>query len=85
MSKASILADALGRKSMSDAVGVGLTAISNAVIRGWFPSSWFLAVKELADQKGVECPPDLFRMRTGTPQNVNAPAASQGEREGNAA
>lgn len=57
------IADALGRKEMADALGVLPTAVSNAVVRGWFPSSWFLAVKYLADNKGQSCPPELFKMR----------------------
>lgn len=60
---ASDLADALGRKIIADALGVLPTAVSNAVVRGWFPSSWFLAVKSLAESRGVECPPELFKMK----------------------
>ena len=57
------LADALGRKEMSKRLGVGTTAISNAVVRGWFPSSWFLVCEKLADEMNVDCPPALFNMR----------------------
>lgn len=77
MTTASELADALGRKTIADALGVGLTAVSNAVVRGWFPSSWFLAVKSVADAAGQECPPALFKMRAHTSQNVNSLMAPQ--------
>ena len=60
MMKANDLAEALGRKNMADALGIGATAISNAVVRGSFPASWFMACKSLADRIGTECPPDLF-------------------------
>ncbi len=63
MSNASTFANAVGRANLAKAVGVGMTAISNAVVRGWFPPSWFVAAKALADEKGVECPPDLFGMK----------------------
>lgn len=63
MIKTSDLADALGRGEISKAVGVGATAVSNAVVAGRFPSSWYGAVKALADEKGVDCPMDLFAMR----------------------
>jgi hypothetical protein len=56
------LADAIGRKKISDTLGVGVTAVSNAVVRGHFPSSWFLAVQALAGDE-VDCPPTLFNMR----------------------
>ena len=79
MSTASELADALGRKNIADALGVGLTAVSNAVVRGWFPSSWFLAVKAIADAVGHDCPPELFKMRIQNTPNVDAPAQDQGD------
>lgn len=73
------LANAVGRKEMADALGVGLTAVSNAVVRGWFPSSWFLVVKSLADGIGHECPPDLFKMRGGNTPFVDDPVPNQGD------
>lgn len=76
MTTASDLADALGRKAIADALGVLPTAVSNAVVRGWFPSSWFLAVKAIADQEGQECPPELFKMRVGATQSVDHPPAN---------
>ena len=63
MTTASQLADALGRKTIADALDVGLTAVSNAVVRGWFPSSWFLVMESLAKEAGIPCPPELFKMR----------------------
>lgn len=77
MTTASELANALGRKTIADALGVGLTAVSNAVVRGWFPSSWFLAVKSVADAAGQECPPELFRMRSHASQSVDSGTAPQ--------
>jgi hypothetical protein len=60
MMKAETLAEALGRKKMAEALGIGQTAISNAVVRGCFPASWFMVCKSLADEAGADCPPDLF-------------------------
>lgn len=62
MMTAKQLADAIGRKKIAEAVGVGPTAVSNAVARGWFPSAWFIVVCDLAERIGVECPPELFKM-----------------------
>ena len=65
------LADAIGRKKMADALRVLPTAVSNAVVRGWFPSSWFLVVKALADEVGQDCPPALFKLKTHDPRTVD--------------
>jgi hypothetical protein len=56
-------ADAVGRASIAEAAGVGLTAVSNAVVRERFPASWFLISQRLAEAKGIECPPELFGMK----------------------
>lgn len=74
---AKTLADALGRQSIADACEVGLTAVSNQVVRGWFPASWFLVMQSLAVEAGVECPPSLFRMK-GFPPSVDKPSDVQG-------
>ena len=49
-------ADRVGRQNIADAVGVGLTAVSNAVVRGHFPASWFLTMRKA----GLEPPETLF-------------------------
>lgn len=77
LTTASNLADRLGRQHIADACGVGLTAVSNAVVRGSFPPSWFLAVQVLAAKSGVECPPSLFGMKD-TPQGVDIAILVQG-------
>jgi hypothetical protein len=64
MMNALTFADAVGRKKIAEALGVGATAVSNGVVRGKFPSSWFLACQDLAHEAGVDCPPELFGMRT---------------------
>lgn len=78
MTSASDIADAIGRKTIADALGVGLTAVSNAVVRGWFPSSWFLVIGELAERAGRDCPPELFKMKTHPSAHGPAPQADQG-------
>lgn len=80
------IADTLGRKKIADAVGVGLTAVSNAVVRGRFPASWYLPVTALAAEAGVDCPVSLFRV-SGPTQNVDSGAdnASPIDRDGAAA
>lgn len=62
MTNALTFADAIGRRALASAAQVGLTAVSNAVVRGRFPAHWYLVAKALADERGVECPPSLFGM-----------------------
>lgn len=79
MIKAPKFADAIGRKKMAESLGVGLTAVSNAVSRGKFPASWFTVCETLAEIEGVECPPALFGHKVPhTPQNVNGKRSRQG-------
>lgn len=63
MTTTALIAKAIGRKKMAAALGVGETAVSNAVIRGQFPSSWFLVVAGLSRSRGLECPQELFSMK----------------------
>ena len=63
MKDTSELADALGRKDMAHALGVGLTAISNRLSDDKLPAGWFDALEALAKQKGKECPRHLFAWR----------------------
>ena len=53
----------VGRANIARAVGSGTNAVSNAVVAGRLPASWYLAVQALAAQAGVECPDSLFAMR----------------------
>lgn len=80
MTPAEQFAAAVGRRNIADAAGVGLTAVSNAVVRGRFPSSWFLICQELAEKAGVACPPELFGMRVAEhTQNVDDAQDIQGD------
>ena len=55
------LCDLLGRREIARRVARGVTAVGNAVADGKFPASWYLAIKLMCDERGVECPLQLFR------------------------
>lgn len=77
------LADALGRKEMAEALDVGASAVSNHVVMGVFPPSWYLVCNSLAAVKGVNCPLGLFAFKSlASPVtlNVNARGKNQGRR-----
>lgn len=63
MITSSEFADSVGRNNLASRLGVGLTAVSNAVVRGKFPGSWFSVGQELALEAGIACPPELFSQR----------------------
>lgn len=72
------IADSLGRKAIAEAIGVGKTAVSNAVVRGKFPPSWFLILSRMAADAGVDCPPSAFGMQmslTGSTKSTNGEPA----------
>ncbi len=45
---------------MAARLGVGSTAISNAITRGKFPPGWFRVLKDMASEAGIDCPMCLF-------------------------
>lgn len=77
------LADALGRRKMADRLGVLPTAVSNAVVRGSFPSSWFCECSRMAVEAGLTTKPEqlegLFGMKPDTP-SVERTAPAQDPR-----
>jgi hypothetical protein len=75
-------ADAVGRKNLAKAVGVGAPAVSNAVERGVFPASWYEVGRALAIEADVDCPPELFGQKSlHTSQFVNDATSFQGVAE----
>lgn len=52
----------IGRQRAMRRLGISEQAMSNAIKRG-FPARWYAGFKELADEAGEECPPELFGMK----------------------
>jgi hypothetical protein len=77
MSTPSNIADALGRSQMAEALGVGKTAVSNAVVRGKFPPSWFLVISRMAAGLEIPCPPSAFGMVTPKEDNPQSTDCEQ--------
>lgn len=63
MTEARKIAETIGYREIAAAVGVGTTAVSNAVVRGKFPASWFVAVSQLCATRELECSAEAFGMR----------------------
>ena len=74
---AKTFADAVGRKTLAEALGVGVTAVNNAVQRGAFPATWFFVAQGVAASQGVACDNRLFNFKApnGTPEDF-LPAAN---------
>ena len=64
------ICDNLGRKNIAERLGVGPTSVSNASVAGVFPASWYLVVKEMCDEVGIECPVESFSFKSALPKKV---------------
>jgi len=53
--------EALGRENICNRLGFSQTRISNHVVSGKFPPSWYLQLKIIADEQGYELPHSAFR------------------------
>ena len=62
------ICEAVGRPAIASALGVRLTAVSNAAVSNTFPARWYLAVKALCDSVGQECPEHLFSFHPAPPE-----------------
>lgn len=58
--EARTLADSLGRQTIADALGVGVTAVNNAVRRGTLPARWYDPLDQYCQEIGQECPRAAF-------------------------
>lgn len=54
------ICDALGRKNIAVRLGRTVAAVSNAATDGVFPSSWYLIIKQMCEEEGVDCPDAAF-------------------------
>lgn len=74
------ICDRIGRKVVADRLGVGKTAVSNAVAENQCPARWYIELQVLCREHGMECPVHLFnfyRLSAEGPQA--APADDLGE------
>lgn len=72
MTTAQHIAHNLGQAQMARALGLGVTAVNNAVSRGCFPTAWFLVVKGLCDEAGIVCPEDAFNFKSPSKPTARA-------------
>lgn len=63
MNTTSDIVDKLGREEICDKLGLVTSAVSNACKKGKFPPSWYLPLKKMADDEGIELPDTLFKWR----------------------
>lgn len=63
MNHVSQICDAIGREAIMQRLGVGKTAVSNAVTAGKMPASWYVTVSEICREKDVECPVEAFTFK----------------------
>lgn len=52
------------QRRIAKEIGVGATAVNNAVSRGLFPAAWFDALEQLCQREGEDCPRALFNFKS---------------------
>ena len=52
------ICDAIGRKVISEQCGVQKAAVSQAVVKNKFPSSWVSVIRHLSAKQGLPYPSD---------------------------
>lgn len=63
MQTVSDILKAIGRKPLAEQLGVTVNAVGMAAINNSFPASWHMKVTELAGEKGIEVPYELFNWK----------------------
>lgn len=63
----------LGQKQIALALGVGATAVNNAVVRGVFPATWFPVIRKLCADEGIECPETAFNFKLPSHRHFDTP------------
>lgn len=64
MKNARHIADTLTQRAIAQRLGLGVTAVNNAVKRGVFPASWFPVVREMCREADIDCPETAFNFKT---------------------
>jgi hypothetical protein len=52
-----------GQRTIAATLGVSVGAVSNAVVRGQFPASWYVAIQSLCNRDGELCPVEAFAFK----------------------
>ena len=64
MTDAQHIAHEIGQRQLAERLGVGLTAVNNAITRDQgFPPAWYPVVKAACEEIGIDCPMTAFRWR----------------------
>lgn len=77
MKSAHDIAETLGRRAIANRLGVGLSAVNNALDRGGFPASWFRSVRDMCRDAGLECPEDAFNFKSPSEGCATTEAVAQ--------
>jgi hypothetical protein len=60
MTQAHHIIDALGRAELAARLGVKESAVAKARVNRIMPAAWWRVVKDMAADKGIECPDHVF-------------------------
>jgi hypothetical protein len=57
------ISDEIGRKRLAALIGVGRSAVTNAIKDGVFPASWFVVVSRECEAAKIDCPLSAFNFK----------------------
>jgi hypothetical protein len=72
MDNAKDIAARIGQRRIAMALGVGATAVNNAVARGKFPAAWLPVIRQICAADGITCHESAFNFRAATDGQVDA-------------
>lgn len=58
------IANTLGRSEMEARLGLRRGSVSMALGRGSFPANWFVVVRKMCAEAGIECPESAFAFKS---------------------
>jgi hypothetical protein len=72
MDNAKDIAALIGQRRIAVALGIGVTAVNNAVVRGKFPAAWLPVIRQICATEGIACHESAFNFRAATDGQFDA-------------
>ncbi|WP_412506191.1 hypothetical protein [Roseovarius sp. SYSU LYC5161] len=72
MDDAKDIAARIGQRRIAMALGIGVTAVNNAVVRGKFPAACLPVIRQICATEGITCHESAFNVRAATDGQVDA-------------
>lgn len=71
------ICETLGRRAIAERLGRSRSAVTEGIRGGLFPSTWYLTIKAMCAEAGIECPDRLFRFLPDAISRQNLTASAE--------